>query len=245
MALAGFAALAASAQEATPPFEVRIEGQRDSLDQGQPDWREAIAQFAYKPRKDTSFVAGARETERFDLRDREGYGAVYLPIAGRTVLHLEGSASSTHRVLPKTMGLVEVSQPLADGWVISLGGREARYDRGRVRMAMGTVEKYMGDFRLAYTGYASRAEGARWAPAHRVAASWYHGPLTFLTVAYARGREVESLPAGLLVTDVRGASLAGAIEILHGWGLTFELGHVRQGDLYTRRGVRLGTRLVF
>lgn len=245
VALAAALPPGAAAQASPPPFEVRAEAQRDSLDRGQPDWREALLQFAWKPHAGTALVAGARETERFDLRDREGFAAAYWPFAGRTVLHLEGSASSTHRVLPKTMGLLEVSQPFGDGWVASLAGREARYAAGRVRTASATLEKYLGNARFAYTGAVSRPDGAAWAPAHRVSATWGPGALTFVTLTYARGREVESLPLGLLVTDVRGASLSGGLELLPNWGLALELGHVRQGDLYTRRGVRLGTRLLF
>jgi YaiO family outer membrane protein len=239
------AALAAFAEETPPPFEVRAEAQRENLDHGQPDWREDLLQFAWKPRRDTSLSAGARATERFDLKDREGFAAVYVPIVGRTVLHLEASGSSTHHVLPKGMGLAEVAVPFGSGWVASLGGRYSRYETGNVRMANGTLEKYIGDYRLAYTGYLSRPQGAGWTPAHRFAASWYRGTLTFITLSYATGREVESLPGGLLVTDVRGVSLVGGYELQPNWGLTLEVGQVRQGDLYTRRGVRIGTRVLF
>jgi YaiO family outer membrane protein len=244
--VAACAPLGAFAEEAPqPPFEVRAEAQRENLDHGQPDWREELLQFAWKPRRDTSLSAGARATERFDLKDREGFAAAYVPIAGRTVLHLEGSASSTHHVLPKGSGLAEIAIPFGTGWVGSIAGKYARYDTGNVRMASGTLEKYVGDYRLAYTGYLSRPEGAGWTPAHRFAASWYRGTLTFITLSYATGREVESLPGGLLVTDVRGASLVGGYELQPNWGITLELGQVRQGDLYTRRGVRIGTRVLF
>ena len=242
------AALPCAAQEASPrPWELRLEGQRENLDRGKPDWREELLQLAFKPRQDLAAVAGARETERFDQRDREGYGAAYLPLGERRVLHLEGSYSNTHRVLPRGMALAELSWPFGAGWVASAAGKVSGYATGgRVRMAYATLEKYLGDFRLGYTAYLSRPEHAGWAPAHRLAASWYRGELTFLTLSGWRGREVENVfPATLLVTDVRGAALQGGLALGAGWGLTFELEDVRQGDLYTRRGVRLGTRFLF
>ena len=241
-------ALACAAQEtATRPWDLRVEAQHENLDRGQPDWREELLQLAFKPRRDAAVLGGTRETERFDQRDREGYGAVYLPLGERRVLHLEGSYSATHRVLPRGTGLAELSLPLAQGWVASAAGKVSDYPAGgRVRMAYGSIEKYFGDYRIGYTAYLSRTGHAGWAPAHRLAASWYHGDLTFITLAAWRGREVENVyPATLLVTDVRGASLSGGLEITPGWGLTFEVGDVRQGDLYTRRGVRIGTRFLF
>lgn len=246
VAAAAAAALSCAAQEAAPPFEIRAHVQRENLDHGQPDWREDLLDFAWKLRPSTTLSAGARATERFDLKDREGFAAAYVPLgAHKTLLHLEGSGSSTHRVLPEAMGLAEVIQPLAGGWVVSGGARLSRYTSSDVQMLTATLEKYFGDYRLAYTVYLSRPEGAGWAPAHRVALSWHRSALTFLTLAAARGREVESLPTGLLVTEVRAVALGGGFEILPHWGLTFEVGHVRQGDLYTRRGARIGTRILF
>ena len=246
-ALAALAALPCAAQEVQRPWDLRLEAQRENLDHGQPDWREELLQLAFKPRRDLALLGGARETERFDQMDREGYGAVYLPLGERRVLHFEGSYSSTHRVLPRGSALAEIAWPLQDGWVVSAAGKLSDYPvAGRVQMANGTVEKYFGDYRIGYTVYISRPENAGWSPAHRLAASWYRGDLTFVTLSAWRGREVESVyPSTLLVTDVTGQALQGGIEIAPGWGLTFELSHVRQGDLYTRRGARIGTRFLF
>ena len=104
----------------------------------------------------------------------------------------------------------------------------------------------IGDYRFAYTGYLSRPGSGAWSPAHRLAASWYRGDLTFATLSAARGREVENVfGAGLLATDVRSYSLQAGVELARNVGLTFEWAQVRQGDLYTRRTGRIGTRLLF
>lgn len=240
-------ALACAAQENPRPWEVRVEADYENLDHGQPDWREELAQLAWKPRKDFTLLGGARATERFDQRDREGYAAAYLPLGDKgTILHLEGSASSTHKVLAQDSALAEIAQPVGDGWVLTGGAKYSRYTTGNVTIASGTVEKYIRDYRLGYTVYISRLEGASWTPAHRLAASWYRGELTYVTLSAAKGREVENVfPQPLLVTDVSAGSLAGGVEIMPNWGLTFEALYVRQGDLYTRRGARIGTRILF
>lgn len=245
--VAAAACLACAAQERPQYFELRIDGAHEDLDKGNADWNEAAAQLAWHPRKDYAFLGGARTTERFGQRDREGFTGFYVPLgASRNVLHVEGSASATHKVLARNVILADIALPFGDGWVITPGARRARFAAGDVTVASGTVERYFGNYRIGYTGYLSRVEGGSWSPAHRVAASWYRGDLTSLTLSAARGREVDNVyPLPLLVTDVRSYSLAGGVEIAPNWGLTFEAFHVRQGALYTRRGARIGTRVLF
>jgi YaiO family outer membrane protein len=244
-ALAPFLLYAAAAQAF--PWELRLEGQQDRLDHGQPDWKEILAQIAWKPQKSLAVIGGYRATQRFDQRDREAFGAAYVPLGSeRTTLHLEASSSSTHIVLPKTMLLAELSQAFGHGWVVSGGYKGSRYNAGDTGMIVGTVEKYFGDYRVGYNVYLGRPEGSSWAPSHRLSASWYRGTLTFVTIAAARGREVENaFPAGLVSTDVRSVLLDGGLEITPQWGLTFAAGEQRQGELYTRRFARIGTRILF
>lgn len=246
-ALAIAVALPSAAQDRPYPWEWRVDGAHENLDNGYADWKEAATQLTWSPRRGLAVLGGARATERYDQRDNEGFGGFYLPLGSAgTTLHAEATGSSTHRVLARWTTLVEASQPLGHGFVLTGGGKFSRYAQSDVQMLNGTIEWYSGDYRLAYTGFISRPEGVGWAPAHRVAASWYRGTLTYVTLSLARGREVENVfPTGLLVTDVRAASLTAGLELTPQWGLTFEYAHVRQGDLYTRRTGRLGTRFLF
>lgn len=237
----------AQAEERAFPWELRLEGAHDSLDQGRDDWREAVAQLAWRPRKSLTLLGGARETERFARKDREGFAGAYLPLGGSGgTLHLEGTASDTHRVLPRWVALAELAQPLGQGWVATGGLKASRFSSGSSRTLLAGLERYFGDYRVGYNLYVSRPEGGAWSPAHRLSASWYRGELTSVTVSAARGREVENiLPAGLLASNVRSASISGGFELTPSLGLTFEWASVRQGDLYTRRSARFGTRLLF
>jgi len=162
------------------------------------------------------------------------------------VLHGEGSWSNTHHVLSRHAYLLELAQPLGKGWVLTGGGRQARYDTGDVQATWLQVEKYAGALRFAWHAQVSRVESSGWAPAHRLSASWYGGELTSATLTLARGREVENVPPdGLLQSDVRAASLSGSFEVAPRWALTGEIAWTEQGELYTRRTARLGTRLHF
>jgi YaiO family outer membrane protein len=238
----------AGAQETrTHPWDLRVDGVHDNLDHGYEDWRELHAQLAWRPDTRTSLFGAWRETERFDQRDRELGAGLYYPLGkGGTVLHAEGTWSSTHNVLPRHAYLLELAQPLGRGWVITGGVRQASYPTGDVQGTWLLVEKYVGDLRFGWHAQVSRVESSGWAPAHRLVASWYGGELTYATLTLARGREVENVPpAGLVTTDVRAASLSGAIEVAARWALTGEIAWTEQGELYTRRSARLGTRLLF
>jgi len=245
-AIAAALALPAAAQE-RPPFDMRLEGARDSLDRGLPDWREGFGQLSWRSPAGATWLGGYRATERFGQRDREAVLGAYVPLSrGGPTLHVEGSASSTHRVLARRTLLAEVAQPLGGGWVLGIGGKHARYNAGDVSTALATVERYLGEWRAAYTMYLARPDGGGWGPTHRAVVAWQRGPLTFASLSLARGREAENVfPAGILVTDVRNATLAAGFEVAANWGLYAEWARHEQGDLYTRRTLRIGTRVFF
>ena len=246
LAVLAFTGAAAFAQDRPDPWELRVEAQRDNLDNGYADWKEIYSQLTWRPRRGLAAFGGARQTERFDLKDTEGFGGAYLPLASRTTLHFEGSASGTHRVLPEWMALAEISQVLGEGWVASIAAKKTRFTQDDTATAFATIEKYVGEWRLAYTGYITRLEGGSWSPTHRGTASWNRGDFNYVTFNAARGREVENVvPVGLVTSDVTTYSIGAGIEIAARWGLTFEWAHQKQGDLYTRRSARLGTRLAF
>jgi YaiO family outer membrane protein len=230
-----------------PPFELRLEGARDTLDRGHQDWTEASAQLAWRPAPGQAFLAGVRATERFGQRDREGIAGAYLPLAaGGPTMHLEATGSATHRVLPRHTVLGELAQPLGNGWVVTGGGKHARYATGDVATAIATVERYLGDWRLAYTLTLSRPEGAGWGPTHRLVAGWHGGELRQAGLSVARGREAENVvPLGIVTSEARNVTLNAVLELAPRWGLVLEWSRHEQGNLYTRRTVRLGTRLLF
>lgn len=237
----------ALAAQGLAPWELQLEGARERLDGGYEDWSERRAQLAWRPAPGQAYFGGYRATERFGQRDREVAAGAYIPVAGPgATLHVEASASSTHRVLPKSTFLAGIAYPMGGGWVLGGGGKLSRYASTEVTTASATLEKYTGDWRFAYTLYLSRPEGAAWGPTHRAVAAWYRGELRQASLSVARGREQENVPPlGILTSDVRNVTLAGVFPVSARWGLTLEAAWHEQGRLYTRRTIRLGTRLLF
>lgn len=242
LAAAGFAGLAA-AQPAG--FELRPWAGRDNLDHGYADWREAGVEFAWRAAADRVLLVRARETERYNLRDREAAALVAWPLSEAWHLSVEATGAGHAEVLPEWSAVATLVRRLGEGWLASGSWKQAQYATSEVATATAGLERYVGPFRVAYTAYLSRPAGAAWSPTHRVTAAWYGEGLTRVEAGLARGRETENTPAGLVTSDVRNATLSASLGLTPTWAVTLDLERQRQGELYTRQSVRLGARAFF
>ncbi len=77
--------------------------------------------------------------------------------------------------------------------------------------------------------------------------SYYYGERNYITLGLSQGRQVESLGAGLgvLTTYVISTSLSGRHWLTPDWGVSYEAIAEHQGNLYSRKGIRLGLRHSF
>ena len=243
LAAAGCAAAVAAAQPLG--VELRPFATHENLDNGYQDWREAGAELAWRDAPGRLFAFRGRETERYGLRDREAALVMALPIDAQWNLSLEATGASDAKVLPEWSAVATLARTLGSGWVASGSWKQTQYTTSEVAMATAGLERYVGNYRFGYTVYLSRPDGAAWSPTHRLTASWYGEGLTRVEIGAARGRESENTPAGLVTSDVRNFNLSGVLGISPSWGLAIDLEGQRQGDLYTRKAIRLGARVFF
>lgn len=244
--LAAVALAPAGAAADRPAMEASLFGARENLDNGYDDWREAGAQFLLRLDRERGGFLRLRETERYGARDREAAAGVFFALSPGWTGTVEASGASSPAVLPEWSALATLSRALGDGWVASAGLKRTAYATSDVSGATATLERYVGAYRLAWTVFLSRPDGASWSPANRLTATWYGEGLTRVEAGVARGRETEFVPgAGLLTSDVRNATLSAVLGIAPTWGLTLDLEYQRQGDLYTRETIRLGARVLY
>lgn len=257
LALAAAAAPAARAQSSADGMklrmsEVELGASRESLTGGRQDWTglslEGLHRFA--PRQ--TLYGGIRETERFGLRDTEVWAGYYHPLAPDWTGLVEASMSGEHNVLPKSSVFGQLSKQLAGGWGINAGWRHSEFTRSTVNLLVLGAERYFGtkgggDWRVGYTLYAGRPDGASTGLAQRVALNYYYGEGSTVGVAVTGGREVENVgpPLGVTSTQVRNLSLTGRHWLTQDWALSWDLGVQEQGTLYRREGFRLGLRYRF
>lgn len=248
--ITGSLSFAVQAQLVPPgsrPTEIEFGVMPQHLTGNQPDWREDYLDFSHRFDERKKLYGSLRETERFGRSDTQGVLGGYYPLGARVTGVLEGGASPTHNVLPQWWLFGQLEFNLGAGWGVHAGMRHTEYDAALVNMGSLTLERYIGNFRAAYTLYESWLQGADAATAHRVALSYHYRDENQIGIAVAHGREAENVgpPTGVLVSDVTSWAIYGRHWFTRDLAVSFEALHHRQGDLYTRQGARLGLRYRF
>ena len=116
-----------------------------------------------------------------------------------------------------------------------------------MNILVGTVERYWGNWRGAYTVYSGRPEGAASGAAHRFQLNYYYGQRSSAGISVTTGKEVENVgpPVGVVTTNVRDLTFSGRHWLDDAWALTYELVSHEQGAQYRRRGLHVGVRHSF
>jgi YaiO family outer membrane protein len=214
---------------------------RENLDNGYDDWRSEYLSAEWKPGPRRAVYGVLRKTERFSLDDTDLTAGIYHPLTADAVLFAEAAVSSTHDVLPQWTLLAQTEMAFAHGIGVHIGARHAEYVSARVNDGRITLERYVGNYRLAYAATASRLAGGETGWTHAVQAARYYANTSRVGFVLATGTEVESLgPAGVAVTDIESVALIGRHWLRGNWHVSYEAGHYKQGDLYTRNLVGLG-----
>lgn len=236
-----------TAHSQTKPFEVEVGFSYEQLNNNYVDWRGAYLHASKKFDAHTSFYGVLRHTERFKLKDQEISAGLYYPVAQEWIILVEANASPSHNILARWSLLTELQELLGDGWILHLGLRRIEFTNASTNIGMFTAERYWNRYRASYTFYLAQVVGSGLSTAHRVWVSLYYNDLSAVNLAGSIGKEVENIgPAGgVLTSDVRALTLFGTHWFASSWAMAYELLLHKQGNFYTRRGIRIGIRHLF
>lgn len=222
-------------------FTAEVGFSAESLSNGFAPWRSQYLLLIKKWEQRKVAYGQLSRVERYGRRDGEALGGFYLPLGRRTTFNLEGSVSSSHRVLPRWSAFGEVSRQIGKGRFVNAGFRHSEYQSTGVSTPQIGIEQYFGPYRAAYTLRLPKFEGER-TTAHVLQGNYYYGKSN-IGLSFSLGREVDLIAPGTVdVYGVRGAALSGLHYFNPDWALNYRLGTTRQGDFYTRRGLSLGVR---
>ena len=227
--------------------EAEVGSSHYTLSNGYANWDSVYLDAAHRFGERNSLYGELRESKRFNLADRDISAGYYHPLGETWTALVEGNASPDHNFLPKTSLFGQLQKAIDGGWDVQAGLRHTQYSQVSADLTVLTGERYWGNYRAAYTLYLGRLQGAGTAPSHLGQLSYYYSDHSYLTLALTKGRQAESLGPGLgvLLLDVRGASLSGRHWLNSAWGLSYEVLTEHQGNLYARKGIRLGLRYAF
>jgi YaiO family outer membrane protein len=206
----------------------QLSGNRDNWNSEyfQLDWNKSDAQryFGRMARdvrfdnSDTQFVAGGQWRRSDDWT----FGAEINTSPGADFLPESGFAATAER-------------PFGKSWVAGGGYRQRRFENSTVSTYSPSLQRYLGDYRLAYSFNLSHLHGQGNSGAHVFAMDWYTSPQSSVRLTLSDGDEIEAVGAGqVLETSVRSATVSGAYVLNKRLKLTWWLGKVRQGDYYRR-----------
>jgi len=246
--LVSAASLAADQFSTVSRDEAELGFSHDALDKTYNDWNSHYFDISHRF-GDRNLVYGeVRETERFNLHDREISGGYYLPLDATWTGLIEASTSPDHNVLPQNSVFGQIQKSFQDGWDIQAGQRHSRYNLSPVDMTVLTGERYWSNFRASYTAYLAKVDGAGNASSHVGQLSYYYADRDYTTLGLGTGRQVESLGPGLgvLTANVTSSvSLSGRHWLDPQWGISYEAVSEHLSNLYSRKGIRLGLRRAF
>ena len=208
---------------------------RERLSNGSSHWTEEFVVLTHDTagRAQTA-SAKLSQTERFGLKDTTATFSGSAPLSMNVVGTMELGVSPTHRVLPKKSIQGGLSVALQDGFGIAANFRQIDYNSTRLRAADFTVERYVGDYRVAYSVHPSRSSTAGNALGHRLQMGRFYGDDNQIQVLLAGGSEVDRPEVGIInQSQVRAIALFGRHWLTPYWAIAYAASHTRQEQ--TRR----------
>ena len=216
---------------------LRVEQPNRGLD----GWHALRLEFASTPGNwQRAWHVAAVTEERFGESDQGLEFGAALPLDEHWLLQSEVGFAPGADFLPRRHADLRLVRRFDGGVLATFGWRGSRYRDQRADRALVSLERYLGDWRLAWTGNLVRVDG-RHAPGHELAVDRYYGDRDSIGLRLARGQELIPLAGGARAfAEVRSAALVGRHWLAPQWGLQWGVGHVDQSGLYDRGWVQLG-----
>ena len=214
---------------------VTVGAGHDELSGSLPSWGRQFVDSRFERPDGSAYFAGIARDARFDDADTSfRLGAEWaFAEAWRAGLEIGGVDDPAFQ--PDFGYALHVSRSFDDGWGanVRLQGRD--YPTTTSTSLNSSVEKYVGDYRIAYALGLGRLSGASPVASHAVTDDWYISDRSSIGISINAGEEVEAIGAGrVLETDVRGIGLRGRRQLNRRFGLRWWLGWHEQGEFYER-----------
>ncbi|MDJ0709619.1 MAG: YaiO family outer membrane beta-barrel protein [Woeseiaceae bacterium] len=221
--------------EYQPAWMLLVGGGTDSLSNNLPGWDNQFVEAHYEHGDQARYMGRVAR----DARNNVGDVSLALAAQWRKQPWFTGvgiAFAGDPEFQARTGIEIHAGRQFGDGWTGTLRYRHRDYDNTTIGTLVADVEKYVSDFRVAYTLGASRLQGASIFTSHAITGNWYYREASSLGLSLSGGREAEAIGGGRVIeTDVRSLSLTGRHQFNKRLGLHWWLGLHEQGDLYRRR----------
>jgi YaiO family outer membrane protein len=187
-----------------------------------------------------SWRAAAVAERRFGTTDHGVELGMTHPLDARWLLQSEFGLSPGATFLARHYLDLRLVRRFDHGILATFGIRSSSYRDQHAQRALVTLERYAGDWRLAWTSNVNRI-GGHGSPGQELAIDRYFDDRNSLGIRLARGEESIPQPAGgLAFGNTRSVTVLGRYWVRPRWALQYGAGHVAQSGLYDRDWLQLG-----
>lgn len=235
----------AGAAPAQRRHEIELSARQDWLDSGFDNWRSQRLDYASTQPDGLGWYGAVIREQRFGEWDHGAEAGVVIALDDNWTLQPEVGYQPSPYFLPKWHTDLRLQRRLPAGFLGAASVRRTEYETTRVDRLALTAERYWDAWRAGYTLNISDVANAGTPVGHDVALDYYYGGLSYVGVRLTAGEEEAVEERQLITSNVRALSLQGRHWLDSRWALTWEMGHLRQGDYYQRRWLQLGLRHAF
>ena len=232
----------APAKKIEPETQIEIGADYEFVTKDRPDWQTYYFSLTHKFSTGQVVYGTASAVRRFEITDPNFMIGFFTPLnkSKSWMATFEAAGSPNHQILPATSFFGQLDRNFGKGWLAHAGLRHNDYAGDSVNIGVFGGEKYFKAYRGAYNLYVARLIGKGTALSHSFQGNYYYDERNSVRAGFAFGQEIESVPGGLIRTDVLEFSFTGRHWMNNRWGWSYVAVWHRQGDAYTRSGAQLG-----
>ncbi len=225
--------------------ELELSARQDWLDNGFDNWRSQRLDYTSTQPDGPGWYGALLREQRFGEWDQGAEAGAVIALDRHWTLQPEVGYQPSPYFLPRWHADLRLQRSLPAGFLGAVSLRRTDYETTRVdRLALG-AERYWNSWRAGYTLNITDVANAGTPIGHDLALDYYYSGLSHAGLRLTVGKEEAVQEQQLITSDVRAISLQGRHWLDSRWALTWEMGHHRQGDYYTRRWLQLGLRHAF
>lgn len=217
-------------------WQVLVGAGYDRLDNGAPSWKQQFFEISRQQDGLGRHHLGVARDERFSTSDVSLRIGSDFQFAERWLAGASASTASNPQFSADSSYRLYLGRVFEHGWTATLAAQRRNFSSATVTTTSALIERYVGEFRFAYTLAVGHLHGADHSLGHNLTGNWYYSDKASIALALNSGEEAEAIgPGRVLETRVRGITLSGHQELNERLTLKWWLGTHDQGDFYRRQ----------
>lgn len=182
--------------------------------------------------------------QRFSEQDSSVYINYSYPMS-LGAINIEGSYDPNANFLAKNSGGVGWTGKLPDSFNYLISTKASNYSDSRINVINYGLDKYIGQFRLAYTLISSSLNSNSNVWANKFQVKWYSKSNNQIGFTYASGFEPLLVTPGNLTNVATKQVQLDGLYWIDKIGITYSIWYGVEGSYYERSGGQLGLRVLF